>query len=547
MAQIDLNGECFEAPEGANLLLTAHERGVQIPHLCYHPGLSPPVNCRLCLVAVGVGEERRLVPACDLQVTEGLAVDTLAEDVIRKREEALEFLLVGHALDCPVCAKSGECEIQNYVFAHGREQGRYTEKHPARAKVDLGPRIQFHADRCIGCTRCIRFCDEVSQSGELARVGRGAEARIEVFPGRQLDNPLAGNLIDLCPVGALVEKDAHLGPPVWQLESVDSVCPGCSTGCNIRVDVQREKIIRIKPRFNPELNQYWLCDEGRYGWEYVARERRLDCPQIRRGEQLEKVSWEEALAEVDERLGSCASGTIAASFSASATNEESFLFASLARDIWKTGWVSLRTCRAPGGDQIFGQHFIVRADKAPNTRGAREIASELGIEVLPEDRLWREMAAGRIAAAFLLVGHPGAEISDIERQALAQVDFLVVQSAFESELSRMAAVVLPGTTAFEKEGSFTNSDGLVQRSRRVLAPPGSAWPDWQILARLGKVAGLDWEYGHPLEIAMEVGRPYVAAMRESAERRSGQAYGGGWATWLQRRGFIHVEDHTKER
>lgn len=203
MASIELNGEHLEAPVGSNLLMAAHAAGVHIPHLCYHPGLSVPVNCRLCVAAVGRGEQRRLVPACDVPVSEGLVVDTVAEDVVRAREEALEFLLVGHALDCPVCAKAGECELQNYVFAHGREAGRFAENADPHGKVNVGSRIDLYADRCIGCTRCIRFCDEVAGSGELARVEKGNKARVDVFPGRKLDNPLAGNVVDLCPVGAL--------------------------------------------------------------------------------------------------------------------------------------------------------------------------------------------------------------------------------------------------------------------------------------------------------------------------------------------------------
>ena len=546
MAFIELNGERLEIPAGANLLLAAHERGVDIPHLCYHPGLSVPANCRLCIAAVGRGDERRLLPACDIAVSEGLVVDTTAADVVRAREQALEFLLVGHALDCPVCAKAGECELQNHVFAHGRDQGRYAEEYHPHNKADLGPRIRLYGDRCIGCTRCIRFCDEIAQSGELARVERGERAEIDVFPGRQLDNPLAGNLVDLCPVGALVEKDAHLSPPVWQLQGVDSVCPGCSAGCNVRVDVHRKKIARIKPRYNPQVNRYWLCDEGRYGWGYVHDEPRLDRPLIRRGGQLEEVSWDEALAQVDQRMALCEAGAIASSFSTSATNEECYLLGHLLRDIWQTSWVSLRNWEDPAGDQRFGDGFTIRADKAPNARGATAVAAQLGIEFLPPEELWQEMAAGRIRAALLMAGHPREVLAETERQALAKVEFLVVLAGVESELSQLASVVLPGVTAFEKDGTFTNVDGRVQRVCAAVPPPGVARSDWQILARLGQLAGMDWDYGDPAAIAAAIGAPQAAAMGEAPEGKSGQAYGGGWATWLQRRGFIHIEDHTKQ-
>ena len=546
MAFIELNGERLEAAEGDNLLLAAHAAGVHIPHLCYHPGLSVPANCRLCVAAIGRGDQRRLAPACDIPVSEGLVVDTLGEDVERAREEALEFLLVGHALDCPVCAKAGECELQDYVFAHGRDKGRFAEEAHPQAKADIGPRIRLYADRCIGCSRCIRFCDEVSQSGELTRVDKGEKTHVGVFAGRELHNPLAGNVVDLCPVGALVEKDAHLGPPIWQLRGVDSICSGCSAGCNTRVDVHREKIVRVKPRFNPDVNQYWLCDEGRYGWEQVDEAQRLQQPLIRRGQEFAEVSWDEALAQVDKRMALCEGEVVAAFFSASASNEEAYLFGRLVRDIWQTRWVSLRGWQDPAGDQRFGDGFTIRADKTPNARGVAEVAAQLDVELLPQDELWREMAAGRIRAAYIVAGHPRETLSEAEREALAGVEFTVVQTAVESELSRMASVVLPGATAFEKAGTFTNVDGRVQYNRRVVPLPGSARPDWQILSQLGQVAGLDCSYGDPTEIAAMLGEAQVAAVTSVSEGRSGQVYGGGWATRLQRLGFIHVEDHSKQ-
>lgn len=546
MALIELNGARLEAEAGSNLLLAALKAGVDIPHLCYHPGLSVPANCRVCLTAVGRDGDRRLVPACDAKVTEGMVVDTLGPDVVRAREEALEFLLVGHALDCPVCAKAGECELQSRLFTYGRGQGRYAEDHPAHPKVDLGPRIRLYADRCIGCTRCIRFCDEVSTSGELGRIGRGERAHVAIFPGRQLDNPLSGNIVDLCPVGALVEKEAHIGPPVWQLRGVDSVCAGCSTGCNVRVDVHRDRVVRIKPRYNAEVNQYWICDEGRYGWDYVDAPERLDRPQIRRGDRLEDASWDEALELVAKRMGLCEPEAIAAAFSASASNEENFLLGRLVLEAWQTHWVALRQRETAEGEQRFGEHLTIRADKAPNARGVAEVATALGIELQAVEDWWRAMGDGRIRAAFLLAGHPREQFGEAERQALAKVEFLVVQGMAESALSAMASVVLPGASAFEKDGTFTNADGQIQRTRRAVPLPGNARPDWQILAHLGQLAGLGWDYGDPGEIAVELGKPYVAAMQTPPEGRSAQAYGGGWATWLQRRGFIRVEDHTKQ-
>ena len=556
MIKLSLNGRQIEAPEGGNLLQVAMEHGVYIPHLCFHPGLSAPAGCRLCLVEVESGNGRKLVTACNTRVADGMVIDTQTETVEKARAAVMEFLLINHPLDCPVCAKAGECELQDHAHASGRDRGRFDEEKMRRKRKDIGAHLLLYAERCIGCTRCVRFCDEITNSGELALFHRGARTEVDIFPGLGLNNGMAGNSVDLCPTGALVDKDSHFGPPVWALRGVDSVCPGCSAGCNVRVDVHAGRIQRLKPRVNLEVNQYWMCDEGRYGWGYVHDHRRLSTPLVKEEGGLTPVSWEGAVESASQKLTQYYEPeSLAAICGGHLTNEESYLFVRLVQEGWRMQQVCLQVKEDEGGDVRFFGGFTTRAEKAPNARGMRELAAALGLELREPEQLWQGMEEGRIRAAYVLGGYPGEALSDRERQALSQLEFLVVEAMTESELTAMADVLLPGVSFAEKEGTFTNVDGRVQRIRQAIPPRGKALPDWQILQRLGIAAGLAWDYAHPERIMEEIGQQgegvftgltYEILEAQASDRdRGGQAYGGGWAAEVQRQGFIHVEDHTK--
>ena len=556
MVKLSLNGRQIEAPEGGNLLRVAMEHGVYIPHLCFHPGLSAPASCRLCLVEIESGNGRKLITACNTRVAAGMVVDTQSETVKKARAAVMEFLLINHPLDCPVCAKAGECELQDHACASGRDRGRFGEEKVRRKKKEIGAHLLLYTERCIGCTRCIRFCDEITGTGELSLFHRGMRTEVDIFPGLGLNNGMAGNSVDLCPAGALVDENFHFGPPVWKLRGVDSVCPGCSAGCNVRVDVHAGRIQRLKPRVNLAVNQYWMCDEGRYGWGYVHDPRRLSTPLVKEEGGSTPVSWEEAVKSASQRLTRYYEPeSIAAICSGHLTNEESYLFVRLAQEGWRTHQVSLRVKEDEGGDIRFPGGFIIRAEKAPNARGMREIAAALELELLEPEQIWQGMEEGRIRAAYVLGGYPGEALSDRERQALSQLEFLVVEEMMESELTALADVLLPGVSFAEREGTFTNVDGRVQRIRQAIPPGGEALPDWQILQRLGAAAGLAWNYTHPGQIMEEIGQrcegffadlTYEVLGEQASDRNcGGQAYGGGWAAEVQRQGFIHVEDHTK--
>jgi NADH-quinone oxidoreductase subunit G len=509
---------------------------------------------------VGIGEERELRTACDVPVEEGLLVDTRSADVLRARQEAVEFILLDHAPDCATCSKAGECELQNYVRDWGRDSGRFGEERlqPGARERELSPRVRFYADRCVGCSRCIRFCDEISHSGELCRVGRGETAEVDIFPGVELDNPLAGNLVDLCPVGALVDPPRLYQPPAWLLQGVDTTCVGCSAGCAVRVDVYEGEVQRVVARAQPDLDQYWICDEGRYGWQQAPAQARLLRPRLRQGvDRWVEVSWERALevvvARIRRAVPSLESGRVAAFLSASMSNEENYLLARMARELWPGNQVGLCSHRTEERDQHFGGGFVLRAEKVPNALGAVEMAVGNGLEVAAEDVWWEQIEKGEINVLYVLDGRAEVELSARARTALGALDFLVVQGTADSEWAQLADVFLPGAAVFETDGSCTNVDGRVQRLRRVVPLPGEALSHWSILVRVGIELGMQWQYARAGDIALELfahlqgryaGLDYGALDRMD-RGRSAQAYGGGWATWLQRSGLIAVEDHTK--
>lgn len=544
----------MRAEVGAALLPVVLQSGVAVPHLCFHPQLSVPASCQVCVVGIGAGDERQLRTACNLTVESGLVVDTRSADVLAARQQALEFALLHHAADCSVCSKAGECEVQNGVRDWGRARGRFTEQRSQRPKRALGAGLDLYPDRCVGCSRCIRFSEEVSLSGELCRVGRGDAAEIDVAPGHKLDNPLAGNLVDLCPAGAIVDTARAYSPPVWLLEGIDSVCSRCSSGCPIRVDVYRGKVERVVARGLPSKGKYWICDEGRYGWR---QERvRLTQPRMRHSEKgWEDISWDRAFDEVVRRFKRLRAGRaqVAVLLNAAESNEANYLLARLARELWQAEYVGLLTHDTAAADQYFGGNFIVRADRAANALGAAEMAMGNGLGITAPESLWAAMESGTIRAVYVLDGPRATALDERTKSALEAVEFLVVQGPLDSELSQRADIFLAGAGEFEQEGTYTNVDGCVQRVRQAVGLPAAAMPDWSLLLRLGSELGMDWDYAGVDEITAEIERRIQGRYsgfdfwdKNAEDRgRSAQAYGGGWATWLQRKGLLAVEDHTK--
>ena len=560
MATLHLNGEQIEADEGRNLLMVALEQGVFIPHLCFHPGLSAPAHCRMCLAEVEVNGHRELTTTCNAKVVEGMTVDASSDAVEQAREAVLEFLLLNHPLDCPVCDKAGECELQNYAFSSGRHAGRYDEPKRRQPTRDIGEHILLDGERCIRCSRCVRFCEEISGSGKLGVFDKGGRTEVDIFDGQRVDDLMSGNLVDLCPVGAMLDKGFRR-QPVWRLNGVDSVCSGCASGCNIRIDARDNRIRRLKPRVNMKVNEHWMCDEGRYGWDYIYDETRLTAPSVTGQESPAPTSWDEALAAAHAGMmpaGAVDDREAVVVFSGHMTNEEAYLLGLLATRAWGIRRAYLQTHISAAGDVVFPGGFTIRADRSPNSYGVREVTSHLGLEMLPTEEIRAAVDADEIRAAWVVGGGPSLRLGDDAMGALAELEFLVVQDILESELTAVANVVLPGCSFVEKDGTFTNCDGRVQRIRGAVEPPGEAIADWYLLNKLGDVAGAAVTFGfeNAGAVLAHLGESKSAPLFEGVSNESldagepahspvGQAYGGGWSALMQRLGFLQVEDHTK--
>jgi NADH-quinone oxidoreductase subunit G len=364
--------------------------------------------------------------------------------------------------------------------------------------VPLGRYVMLDAERCILCSRCVRFCDEVTQTGELGIFHRGDHSEIGLFPGTTLDNPYSGNVIDICPVGALTDRDFRFRVRVWYLDRTKSVCPGCARGCNIEVHTNTRRlhqskgrrVARLKPRFNAEVNRWWMCDEGRYGFHDVDDASRLTRPARRVGGGLEPVGWPEAVRALVERLGAAGPERTGVLLSARLSNEDLWLARRLFRDVLGVRHLDFRVPPAVPG---YEDDLLIRADKSPNTRGAEW----LGLGAAGEEdagHVLAEAAAGRLAVLWVF-GHdlfqsrwPAPEVD----AALARVESIVFQGPNANATSERAHLVLPGAAWPEREGTWTNFQGRVQRFWTALEPPGEARPDWAILAEVGRAMGHEW-------------------------------------------------------
>ncbi|MDH3252774.1 MAG: 2Fe-2S iron-sulfur cluster-binding protein, partial [Ignavibacteria bacterium] len=302
MVKITIDGKELEVDNTRTIIQAARENGIEIPHFCWHPKLSASGNCRMCLVEVE--KLPKLVIACMTQVANGMVVHTANPKVINAREAVMEFLLINHPLDCPICDEAGECKLQDYAYEHSVGYSRFDENKVHKPKrVELGPHVLLDTERCIMCSRCVRFCDEIAGKPQLTFTQRGTHVELTTFPGEQLDNPYSMNVIDICPVGALTSREFRFKARVWEMSSTETVCPGCARGCNMYSWVRNNEILRQTPRYNPEVNDYWMCDVGRLEtFKHVNLESRIKAPLVRKDQGVVEVGWDEALAKIASEL-----------------------------------------------------------------------------------------------------------------------------------------------------------------------------------------------------------------------------------------------------
>ena len=475
---LTIDGREVTVPKGTSLLHAAESQGTEVPHYCYHPGLSAPAQCRICLVEVEGAP--KLQPSCVTMAQDGQVVHTDSPAARRMRQGVLEFYLVNHPLDCPICDMSGECKLQDYVFDEGREHGRGREPKRVFGRDDFGGDVLYYGDRCVMCTRCVRFMDEVARDSRLTVVDRGSRAVIDTFFDRGLEGAsFAGNVVDICPVGALVSKDFLHKARAWDLDHAASVCPGCSQGCNIELHTRDNLVQRLKPRENAEVNGHWMCDYGRANYEWMNRPGRLETPYAGRGAERRSLGWKEALELLFARLKDAPGGDVIVVGSALSSNEALATLSSLGE---AAGAVSARLFRSPlAADEapLPGFPLLVRRrDLAPNVDGA----AILGFERTGDDDATGglETVAGHNGVVVVL----GDELGDQGEDFGAAASLFIYLGTVDSPAARNADFVLPITTFAEEEGTFVNVQGRVQRFWQGLQAPGSARPAWLVLGAL---------------------------------------------------------------
>lgn len=485
-----------------NCIQAAQLAGVFIPHYCWHEALSVVASCRMCLVEVGdvtkdgtLVMQPKVVPGCQTPVRDGTTIVTSEYDkrdtsypprpydanylkggkpgerAKKAQADTLESLLLNHPLDCPVCDKAGECLLQDYSFHYGHSKSRMVDpKNTPPNKPDLSSKITLFTDRCIMCTRCVRFTREVSGTAELLIDGRGNHEQIDTFPGRPLENKLAGNVVDLCPVGALGSKDFLYKQRVWYLKTADGVCSRCSTGCSIFVDSNKDIVYRLRARPNPLAQGHFMCDEGRYGYHFTNSGNRLVRPVVRSEGKLKPIPWTAVIPQLRQSFTDAKNAVVV--LSPFLTLEEAFLLGTAFKSLSPHVRLALGPVPVVGEDDHYPKDvkghpvepvkFTIRAEKCPNRRGVEAVLKHLQGSVTPFADV------GSVDAMWFFGGYPDPVTVSDGWQAPG---LLVVHDLFPSKLTDAAAFVLPATTAFEKDGTFVNHAGLAQTFGRAVRPP----------------------------------------------------------------------------
>ncbi len=508
---LTIDGRSVQVPQGTLLIEAAKSAGIQIPHYCYHPGLSTVGSCRMCLVEIE--KNPKLQPSCTTPVAEGMVVRTKTPEALQNRRYVLEFMLSNHPLDCPVCDQAGECELQNYYMEHGLYDTRFNENKTKRKKAHpIGPYIILDQERCILCTRCVRFTREISKTSELGVVDRGHRSEIDIVPGFELANPYSGNVADVCPVGAMTDRDFRFKCRVWFLGSARSVCPGCSRGCNIEIHFNErfnpryhdQRVHRLKPRVNMEVNGRWICDEGRYSYHSIDSPDRLKVPKVKEGEEYGEASWEDAIrktaAFLKRTLDTHGPQGAALLVSPQMANEELFRVRQIFKDQLKIENIG---SRAPSKTKVYSDDFLITADKNPNSKGA-DIFYPSG---LGSEELLKACAEGRIHFLYIF-RHDLESGHDLQyvQEALGKVDCVVFQGSWNHSTAALATIQLPAAVYAEKEGTYTNLNGRVQRFQAAIPPLGKSLPDLEIFALLATELGIDLPAASAEHVFEEIGQ-----------------------------------------
>ncbi len=479
-----------------------------------------------------VDRKPKLQPACQVQATEGMVVlSNTSKHVLDARAHVQEFLLVNHPVDCPICDQAGECKLQDYWMAHQRTGKRMRDEPVHKPKaVPFGETIVYDAERCIMCTRCIRFMEEVEGDAQIGVINRGYGSEIGTFRDEGVHSLISGNLMDVCPVGAITTKDYRFKSRPWDNPNVvDTICTQCSKGCNTNAWLKAKpewakgaRLIRLTPRYNPDVNGYWMCDIGRFGYRWIESEQRLRTPLVRNASGQQAVPWTDAVANAAGLLSSAQSK---ARFlvSAHASHEELFVLRRLVDELGAAADTVTLSWRTTEKQQPASTKFKVPAVDAPNVNGGRLfgfVPGNVGDAQGPADisALRNAIESGAVSTLYVIDGGPEGSIGDtswiVEARRSGKIQALIVQGILATDLSRAADLVLAGASFAEKDASYTNDKGVLQGASRALNTPGDAQEDWQILVKLAAGLGVTLAYGSSLEIRQDISTRLAAAAAE---------------------------------
>ncbi len=532
---LTIDGRQITVEKGKTVLQAAVDHGISVPYYCYHPGIGIDGSCRVCIVKIE--KMPKLQTSCSTVCTEGMVVHTRAPEVIEARAGVFEFLLINHPLDCPVCDKGGECPLQDFSYTFGPAESRMEfprrtfDGEGVRADVDFGPTLMLNRNRCIMCTRCVRFMRDVDGDAQINIIDRGYASEIATFQDQGVHSLISGNLMDVCPVGAITTRDYRFKSRPWDNpNAVDTICTQCSKGCNTTAWIKAKpewakgaRLVRFTPRLNPDVNDYWMCDIGRFEYHWVEGEDRVRRPLVRDEAGAQNpATWREALSKLCERLAAAGTSNpdgVQFLVSAHASHEELFLFRRLIEALVgpdgpgsiHVGWRHRPKAQPPN------TRFKVPAVEAPNVAGARLFGlapGQPGEEVGEADvaALRQAVLDGRVAALYVFDPGPDGSLGDVrwivDARARGALPLLVVEGVLLTGLARAADFVLPGASFAEKEASYTNEAGRLQGAARAIPAPGEAMEDWQILVNLGAALGVVFDYASAAQVRTDIAARY---------------------------------------
>jgi NADH-quinone oxidoreductase subunit G len=527
---LTIDGRSITVEKGKTVLEAAIEAGIHVPYYCYHPGIGVDGSCRVCIVKIE--KMPKLQTSCSTTCTDGMVVSTRTPDVVEARAGVFEFLLINHPLDCPVCDKGGECPLQDFSYQFGRDESRMEfprrefDGDGVRADVDFGPTLMLNRNRCILCTRCVRFMREIDGDAQINIIDRGYGSEIATFQEEGVHSLISGNLMDVCPVGAITTRDYRFKARPWDNPlAADTICTLCSKGCNTTAWIKAKpewakgsRLARFTPRFNPDVNSYWMCDIGRFEYHWIEGDDRLRKSLVRNAQgALEPASPHDAVAKAADRLA--AAGTtnpesVRFLVSAHASHEELFLFRRLTEElvgdptkVVDVAWTYREKVQPPN------TKFKVPPVDAPNVNGARLfglVPGAVGSPVGPTDvsALRHAVQSGQVAALYVHDPGPDGSLGDTrwiaEARASGRLALLIVQGVLLTDLARAADVVLAGASYVEKEASYTNEQGRLQGTSHAINPPGDALEDWQILVNLAAALGVPFDYASDAHVRADI-------------------------------------------